>query len=145
MPESTFAHTAHAGATPAEIWIALQDAETWLGLGVMDSVFNAVVEDGRLTSFDWTAAAAGTRHRGRSRTIDAVPGQLMVLALDSAEVAGEIAVALAAEAEGTALTVTLTARSRGLIAGMFWGKISEALGDGLVEQVDGFAARFQRA
>jgi hypothetical protein len=111
----------------------------------MDSVFNAVVEDGRLTSFDWTAAAAGTRHRGRSRTIDAVPGRLMVLALDSTEVSGEIAVALAAEAAGTALTVTLTARPRGFIAGMFWGRVSEALGKGLVAQVDRFAARFQRA
>src|SRR3990172_10830924 len=98
MPESTFTPTAHAGAPPAAIWIALQDAETWLGLGVMDSVSNPVVEDGRLTSFDWTAAAAGTRHRGRSRTIDAVPGQLMVLALDSAEVAADIALALDAEA-----------------------------------------------
>jgi hypothetical protein len=145
MPESSFAHTAHAGATPAAIWIALQDAETWLGLGVMDSVFNAVVEDGRLASFDWTAAAAGTRHRGRSRTMDAVPGQLMVLELDSAEVAGEIAVALDAEAAGTALTVTLTARPRGFIAGMFWGKISAALGNGLVTHVDGFAARFSGA
>lgn len=145
MPESTFAHTAHAAATPAHIWNALQDAETWLGLGVMDAVSNPVVEQGRLTSFNWTAVAAGTRHRGRSRTIDAVPGQLMVLALDSAEVAGEIAVALDAEAAGTAVTVTLTARSRGLIAGMFWGKVSAALGKGLVEQVDRFAAGFRRA
>jgi hypothetical protein len=69
----------------------------------------------------------------------------MVLALDSAEVAGEIAVALDAEAAGAAVTVTLTARSRGLIAGMFWGKVSAALGKGLVEQVDRFAAGFRRA
>jgi hypothetical protein len=57
-------------------------------------------------------------------------------------VAGEIAVALAAEAAGTALRVTLTARSRGFIAGMFWGRIAETLGKGLVTQVDRFAASF---
>lgn len=142
MPESIFTHTAHAAAAPDAIWEALQAAETWLGLGVMDAVSNPVVEHGRLRAFDWTAVAAGTRHRGRSRTIEAVPGALMVLALESAEVAGEIAVALAAEPGGTSLTVTLTARPRGFIAGMFWGKIAEALGKGLVTQVDRFAAGF---
>jgi len=142
VPESTFTHTAHAAAAPDAIWEALQSAETWRGLGVMDSVSNPVVERGRLTAFDWTAVAAGTRHRGRSRTIAATPGRLMTLALDSAEVAGEITVALTAEAGGSALTVTLVARPRGFIAGMFWGKIAAALGKGLATQVDRFAAGF---
>jgi hypothetical protein len=140
VPEATFTHTAHAAASPVAIWQALQDAATWLGLGVMDSVSDPVVEAGRLVAFRWTATAAGTRHRGQSRTVAAVPGETMVLELDSSEVTGRLAVALAAAETGTALTVTLTARPRGFLAGMFWGRISEALGWGLVAQVERFAA-----
>ena len=38
------------------------------------------------------------------------------------------------------MTVTLTARSRSLLAGMFWGVVSDALERGLPRQVDRFAA-----
>jgi len=142
VPESTFAHTVRVAATPVAIWSALQDAETWLSLGMMDSVTDSVVRDGRLASFAWTALAAGTRHKGSALTTGCVEGERMVLALDSSELAGELGVTLVPAEGGTAMTVSLTARSRGILAGMFWGVVSDALQQGLVTQVDGFAARF---
>ena len=56
--------------------------------------------------------------------------------------AGTITVTLVPDGDTTVMTVTLTARSRGLLAGMFWGVVSDALERGLPRQVDQFAARF---
>ncbi len=142
VSEATFTHRAVAAAAPGEVWNALQDAATWLDLGVMDTVSNTVVAGGRLESFEWTAPVGGMRRRGTARTIDAVPDKRMVLALHSSEVAGEISVDLSAAQSGTSVAVTLAARPRGLLAGMFWGQISQALGRGLPGNVDRFVARF---
>ncbi|MBI5158266.1 MAG: hypothetical protein HZA58_09715 [Acidimicrobiia bacterium] len=142
MPSSTFSHTASASAPAATIWDSLQDAETWVGFGLMDAVTNPVVHDGRLVSFDWTATAAGSRHRGTATVGASVPGEHMVLELDSSEIAATSTVTLLSEADTSAITVTLAARSRGLLAGMFWGVVSDALERGLPRQVDQFAARF---
>ena len=142
MPSSTFSHTANAAATPLAVWTALQSADTWVSLGLMDSVSRAVVTDGRLVSFDWTAVAAGTRHQGTAVTAESAAGERMVLALDSSEIAGEIAVTLSPDGAGAVMTVVLTARSRGILAGMFWGVVSDALGRGLVAQVEEFAKQF---
>ena len=124
------------------IWTALQAAETWVGFGLMDAVTGAVVHEGRLVSFDWTATAGGSRHRGTATVGESIPGEHMVLELDSSEIAGTITVTLVPDGDTTAMTVTLTARSRGLLAGMFWGVVSDALERGLPRQVDQFAARF---
>lgn len=123
------------------LWAALQNAETWLDLGLMDTVTDPVVEDGRLVSFDWSAAAAGTHHKGTATATESVEGESMVLALDSSEITAEIAVALTPADAGTAMSVTLTARSRGMLAGMFWGPVSDALRRGLVAQVDRFGTK----
>lgn len=124
------------------IWTAMQEAETWVGFGLMDAITDPVVRDGRLASFHWTATAAGSHHRGTATVGESIPGERMMLALDSSEIAGTITVTLVPEGEGTAMTVTLTARSRSLLAGMFWGVVSDALERGLPRQVDRFAAGF---
>ncbi len=40
------------------------------------------------------------------------------------------------------MTVTLAAQSKGMLAGMFWGVVADALRRGLERQVEAFAARF---
>jgi hypothetical protein len=142
MPSSTFSHTTHASTPAMTIWTALQAAETWVGFGLMDAVTVPVVHEGRLVSFDWTATAAGSRHRGTATVGESIPGEHMVLELDSSEIAGTITVTLVPDGNATVMTVTLAARSRGLLAGMFWGVVSDALERGLPRQVDQFAARF---
>jgi hypothetical protein len=151
MPTATFTHTARTAASPAAVWAALQQAATWRGLGVMDSVSGEVVSQGSLVSFDWTAAVGATRHQGTARVTAAEPGARMVLALRATEVEGELEVVLRQGGDGgsgkptaptTILDVTLTARPRGLLGSMFWGKISQALGRGLPARVEEFAAGF---
>lgn len=142
MPASTFTHTAHVAASPSTVWDALQNADTWVGLALMDTVTRPVMVEGRLVSFDWSAVAAGTRHTGTAVTGDSLPGERMVLALESAEIAGTLAVDLSPASGGADMTVTLTARSRGFLAGMFWSVVSDALERGLSRQVEAFALTF---
>ena len=135
-------HTASAAAHPDEIWQALQSASTWMGLGVMDEVAEEVRLNGRLVSFDWVASVGSTRHKGTARVTIAEPGARMVLALKSSEVEGELEVRLREAGSTSVLDVTLTARPRGFLGSMFWGRISDALGRGLPARVEEFAAGF---
>lgn len=142
MPEDTFHHRTTAAASPDRIWAELQRAATWQGFGLMETVTGEVVEDGHLRSFSWSAVAAGTRHEGSARVVAADAGKHMTLALEAREVGGEIRVDLAPEGFGASVTVTLTARSRGMLAGLFWGVIRDALRRAFPTQVEDFAAAF---
>ena len=119
-----------------------QDPETWKGVGPIDDVWDATHDDDLLASFRWSARAAGRSWEGTAARVADTHAPSMSLVLDSPEVAGRITIDLAANGEGTDLTVTLVARSKGLLAGMFWGVISDALGSGLPGQVDEFGSRF---
>jgi hypothetical protein len=142
VPSATFSHTAPLTASPDDVYAALQHPDTWKGVGPIDDVWDAALSDDRLASFRWSARAAGRDWTGSARRVGEVAPPGMALALDSPEVAGRIDIGLSANGSGTDLTVTLTARSKGLLAGMFWGVISDALGSGLPRQVEEFASRF---
>lgn len=142
MPSVTVSHTATASAFPQGIWDSLQRAETWLGLGVMDTVSNEQSHDGRLVGFDWTAAVGGNRHGGTARVVESRPGESLKLGLRSSEIEGDLEVLLGPLADGATVEVTLTARSRGFLAGMFWGRIAQSIERGLPAKVEEFAARF---
>lgn len=142
MPGDTFSHTAVAASGPDAVWATLQHAATWQGLGVIDDVHGEVRDDGRLRSFRWTATVAGTRHDGHAVVTAAEEGRSMTLALDTDAIAGELVVTLAPDGDGSTLSVTLAARSRSMLAGMFWGVVADALRRGLPQQVERFAATF---
>lgn len=142
MPTASFTHSASATAAPSQVWESLQRASTWMGLGVMDEVTHETVRDGRLVSFDWVASVGSTRHKGTARVTLAEPGTRMVLALKSSEVEGELEVSMRGVGSSSALDVTLTARPRGFLGSMFWGRIADALGRGLPARVEEFAAGF---
>jgi len=142
VPSDTFTHTTNVTAAPDDVYAALQDPETWQGVGPIDSVWEAVSDEGRLSSFRWSATAAGRSWEGSASRVDGVKPPSMGLALDSPEIAGRITIGLSTNGSGTDLTVTLVARSKGLLAGMFWGVIADALGSGFSGQVDEFGSRF---
>lgn len=140
MPSDTFSHSTTVSSPADAVITALQDPETWKGIGPIDSVWDARHDDGALSSFRWSARAAGRSWEGTATRRPPRDGAAMTLGLDSPEVGGEISVALSPNGDGTVLTVTMVARSKGLLAGMFWGVISDALRSGLPAQVEEFGA-----
>ena len=142
MPSDTFSHTVTVSATPESIYSALQHPDTWRGIGPIDDVWDATHEGDRLAGFKWSTRAAGKSWEGTARRgTDRAAGE-MTLDLDSSEIAGTIAVTLEPEGDSTALTIKLSARSKGLLAGMFWGVVADTLRKGLPTQVEAFSQQF---
>lgn len=121
---------------------ALQNPGTWEGVGPIDEVWDAEHDDLLLTSFRWRARAAGRTWDGTATRTDEESRSSMTLELDSPEVSGAITVSIVPDAGGSHLEVTIRARSKGLLSGMFWGIIADAIRTGLPRQVEDFGDRF---
>ncbi|MEE8497286.1 MAG: SRPBCC family protein [Acidimicrobiia bacterium] len=142
MPSDTFSHTVTVSATPESIYSALQRPETWKGIGPIEDVWDATHEGDMLVGFKWSARAAGKSWEGTARRgTDRAAGE-MTLNLDSSEIAGTIAVTLQPDEDSTALTIKLSVRSKGLLAGMFWGVVADTLRKGMPAQVEVFSKQF---
>lgn len=142
MPSDTFTHTTTVAAGPDAIDAALQDPATWEGLGPIDEVWDATHDGTTLMSFRWRARAAGRTWDGTALRTAGEVARSVTLDLDSPEIGGAITIDIAPAGDGSELTVTLYARSKGFLAGMFWGVVSDAIGTGLPRQVDEFGERF---
>jgi len=135
MPD-TFSHTAPVKVARDRVWAALQEAATWSNIGPIDEVWDAEhADDGTLTSYRWSARAAGRIWKGTATTAETAPGERMRLDLVSPEIVGSIEVAL----HDHRVTVSMEATPRGMLATMFWGTVKGALERGLPDQVEAFA------
>lgn len=142
MPTQSFTHSAIAHSDLANAWRALQEPDTWAAVGGVDEVSNARFSpDGQLLGYDFVVTAAGRRFRGRASTVEASAPRRMAVNIDSSEMTGTITVRLAEADESIEVTVTVDARSKGLLSGMFFGVIAAAIGNGLPENVLSFAER----
>lgn len=136
MPD-TFTHTASVHVSAAEVWDALQRAETWKNIGPIEEVWEATHgNDGSLTGYRWSANAAGRTWKGRATTTESEQARRMRLALDSPEIRGAITVDIG---KGE-ITVSMDAEPKGPLARVFWGVVRGALERGLPNQVEAFAA-----
>ena len=143
MPADTFRHTVTVPALSATVRTALQEAETWAGIGPIDEVWAADHDDGgNLTGFRWSARAAGRRWEGAARLVETNRPHSMTLGLRTDEMAGSITCRLTPDHEGTTLSVVLRAEATGMTATLFWGVIATAIGRGFPVQVEAFGRRF---
>lgn len=139
MPSASYSHTASVDAAPEVVWARLQEADAWAQIGPINRVWDATHrDDGALASFRWSTHAAGRDWSGIATTIESEAPETMVVDLDTSEVKGAIAVRLG---DGS-IRVDMTLRSVGLLATMFFGVVSNAVGGGLAGHVDEFASRF---
>jgi len=140
MPRASFSHTAELSRPAAAVWDVLQKAETWSGIGPVDQVWDAVHgEDGGLTGFQWSAHVGPTKYKGSAVIAIADAPHHMKLNLDSSELTGSLITDID-EGGNPRLAVTLEVVSKGTMAALFFPLIAEAVGRGLPEQVESFAA-----
>ncbi len=143
MPQATFRHAAAAAASPGDIWHALQSAERWGGLGLIDSVADEEHDaEGRLRSFSFTTGAGGQTREGTARTIGSLPGERIELALATREIKGHIGIDLTPETGRSLMAVRIEVESAGMPATVFWGIVREAISSGFPRRVEAFAAGF---
>jgi len=139
VPRASFSHNAPLSKTASAVWEALQDASTWAGIGPVDDVWDATHdEDGGLVSFRWSAHVGPTKYKGSATVTIAAEPHHMKLHLDSTELTGALIADI--DEEDPSLVVTLEVASKGPLATMFFPIIAEAIGRGLPQQVEEFAA-----
>jgi len=143
MPLATFRHSASATAPAVDIWDALQTAETWGGIGLIDSVSAEQHDDeGHLTSFQFTTSAGGRTWEGTARTVSSTPGERIELALVTKEIRGRVSIDLTPDADHSLVSVRVEVEPAGMMATLFWGVVREAITSTFNHQVDEFAAGF---
>ena len=143
MPKETFSHSAITRAARTEVWKALDKPDTWEGIGGVDKVISPVIDkDGRLRGFSFETAVGGKIYLGKATPKAREESRLMAWNIENSEVRGVTTVQLTADGPGTRVRVTLEVESVGIFASMFFPVIARALGSGLPQTVDAFAASF---
>ncbi|HEX9855245.1 MAG TPA: SRPBCC family protein [Acidimicrobiia bacterium] len=145
MPSASFSHAASVSASVEVVWATLQEAETWELIGPLQNVWDAEHDaHGRLLRYRWSAVVGPTTYRGTSVVTESQRPTVMALALDSSEVAGVLTTRLAMADRNTSLDVSLAITSKGPLASLFFPVVAAAIGNGLPQQVDAFAASFEQ-
>ncbi len=141
MPTATHSAEAVATVTPDQAWSRLQSPDPWASVGGVKQVWDVVHDEtGNLSSYHFRAEAAGRLFDGTTKVFEIAEPSRMSLAIITNEVEGSITAELHEHADGTLVGVTVSLASRGLLASMFFGVISNAVANGLPREVKEFAS-----
>lgn len=141
MPSDSFTHTAVAAAPLDAVWKSLDRPATWEAIGGVDRVFDPLIDgQGHLQGFSFDTVAAGKRYVGKATPHERIESRRMAWRVENSEIRGVTTVDLAPTEAGTAITVTLDVEAAGLLSGMFFPLIAGAIGSGLPNAVEEFAA-----
>jgi len=143
MPTAQFDHRIILSVPPPEVWVALQEPDTWAGLGPVQKVWDAAFEEDRLCGFKWSVEAGPRTIEGTATTRQSMPNELMVLDVDAGDFTGLVTTELEPEAGGTGVNVIISLEASGMLSSLFWGPITKVIGSGLPEQVEGLAAKIE--
>ena len=141
MPAATFTHTVATSASTEEAWAALQQPETWAGIGPVSSVSAAeYASDGTLSAFKWVADLGGKAYHGTAVTTSYQAPKQFELTMDNSEIAGDVVASIHEAAPACAVTVEITFRTKGMLSAMFFPAIKQALAAGYPQQINELVA-----
>jgi carbon monoxide dehydrogenase subunit G len=146
VPSADFSHTVAVAASPEAAWDRLQDPAVWTGIGPIERVHDPRFgRNGSLQGFAWKASVAGRHWTGTARTTASDRPDVMQLTLEGTEVHLHLAARLMAGDGGSRMEIRIAARSKGMLAGLFWGVIEAAIRSSLPDQAVEFARRLESA
>ena len=142
MPSQTFSHSVRVAAPREVVWAALQQPETLEGIGGVDRVHDALIDqEGRLQGFSFEATAAGQVYPGLATPLTREEGRVIAWSIDTSEIEGMIRIDLADQGAGTDLTVIVELETRSILSSVFFPVITSAMGKGLPDAVEAFAEK----
>lgn len=128
-----------------EVWAALDRPQTWESIWGVDRVYDPKIDDqGRLQGFSFETMAGGRRHVGFATPHERIEKTKMAWKIENSEIQGMASVGLTPSGAGTTITVTLEVESVGFLSTLLFPAIAGAIGGGLPQAVDEFAAGFDR-
>ena len=141
MPAATFTHTVATTASVGDAWAALQQPDTWAGIGPVSSVSDAeYAADGTLSDFRWVADLGGKAYHGTAETTSYQAPERFELTMDNSEIAGDVVATIEEEGSGCSVTVEITFRTKGMLSAMFFPAIKAALAAGFPQQIEDLVA-----
>ena len=141
MPAATFTHTVATSASVNDAWTALQQPDTWAGIGPVSSVSDAeYASDGTLSAFRWVADLGGKAYHGTAETTLYQAPVRFELNMDNSEIAGDVAATIEPADTGCSVTVEITFRTKGMLSAMFFPAIKTALASGFPQQIEDLVA-----
>lgn len=142
VPTASFRHTVQVEAPPSHVWAAFDLPETWNSIPGVERVHQPVVDEkGRLGGFLFDTVIGGTTYEGEALPAHRDEGRALSWDIANNQIKGRIGVELDAAGTGTGLTVSLEITSVSFLAGMFFGAISNAVGDGFPQMVEDLARK----
>jgi hypothetical protein len=145
VPSQVFSHETTTDASVDAVWAKLDQPETWESIGGVDRVFDPKIDDqGRLHGFSFDTIAAGRKYVGTATSQDRVEGRRIAWRIENPAIRGVTTVELRSKDGRTSITVLLQVQSASLLSSMFFPVIAGAIGSGLPEAVEDFAAALGR-
>ena len=141
MPAATFTHSVTTSAPVHRAWAALQDPQTWSGIGPVSGVSNPrYAPDGTLEGFDWVANIGGKAYKGLATTTAYAKPERFELTMDTSEIAGDVIATIEPGNPGCTVTIEITFRAKGILSTMFFPAIRQALASGFPRQIEDLVA-----
>jgi carbon monoxide dehydrogenase subunit G len=138
-------HRVEVAATPETLWASLQKPESWARIGGVSKVDQPSFDaNGEVTGYRFTVELGGNSHTGSATRAAAEPPRRLSMKLESDQLGGQIEVELEPagdipDSRRTAITVSMTVQSKGMMTAMLFPVISGAIASGFNESVEQFA------
>lgn len=140
MPKASFSHSTVVSSPRQKVWAALDLPETWNSVAGVDRVHEPIIDgEGRLQGFKFDTVVAGKAYEGIAGPHARVEGEAMSWDISNTQIKGLIHVELSDDAGGTLLNVGVDIESVSMFSTMFFGVISNTVGDGLARAVEEMA------
>ncbi len=139
MPSQTFQHSATTHVTIEEIWERLNQPATWEAVPGVDRVYDPIVDaNGALRGFDFDSMVGGKTYSGKASPAGREMNKLIAWDIRTAELTGQVMVALSQIGDGTRVYVRLHVGSAGMLGSLFFPIIASAIGGGFNQTVEEF-------
>lgn len=138
-------HYVEIDAPVHEVWVQLQDANTWNGLSGISNVTNVAMNEGTLMGFDFSAMIAGSARPGKAVVKRTHADKHLAVAVEHNDMDLRIVMGLEPIETGTKLGIGLEAEPKSFMVKMAWGAIIDGVERGFLGEVESFARRMEKA
>ena len=138
-------HPVEIAANVEQVWLQLQQAETWNGLSGIANITNVVGANTALSSFDFTATVAGTPRPGTAVVKRADVNEHLDVHIEQKDMALRIVMNLEGSETGTKLLIGLEAEPKSFMVRLAWGAIIASVETGFPAEAESFGKRMEQA
>ena len=141
MADESFQHAVATSKRVDQVWEALDRPTTWEAIPGVDHVHHPVVDEaGRLRGFSFDSIIGGRSYRGQALPSAREEGSLIGWDITSAQIQGQVVVAVSQDGDGSLVDVRLDISRAGFLGALLFPIIASAIRGGFERTVEEFVA-----